>query len=130
MVALMEGGRYTSLLPLKKTIDVPTNKTNVYTAGHDGPIRGFLPWWLRTKSKIGFQILLKIIKKKLTPKADLTRVADLTTRIGPTARSGPCRSFSFGDQKVDYATTMSLRGPVKTLTARREAPSLMGRMGR
>ena len=25
---------------------------------------------------------------------------------------------------------MSLRGPVKTLTARREAPSLMGRVGR
>ena len=30
----------------------------------------------------------------------------------------------------DLATTMSLRGPVLTLTARREAPSLMGRVGR
>ena len=28
----------------------------------------------------------------------------------------------------DEATTMSLRGPVKTLTARRKAPSLMGRV--
>ena len=34
------------------------------------------------------------------------------------------------EQRFDKATTMSLRGPVKTLTARREAPSLMGRVGR
>ena len=93
MVALMEGGRYTFLLPLKKTIDVPTNKTNVYTAGHDGPIRGFLPWWLRTKSKIGFQILLKI-KKKADAKSgpDESSGPDDKNRTDRTVRTLP---FSF-----------------------------------
>ena len=78
----------------KIIIDVPTNKTNVCTAGHDGPIRGFFAMVVVYQKEKWFYNILKNLKKKLTPKADLTRVADLTTRIGPTARSGPCRSLS------------------------------------
>ena len=95
VVALKGGGGILLYYFGKITIEVPTNKTNVCTAGHDGPIRGFFAMVVVYQKEKWFYNILKNLKKKLTPKADLTRVADLTTRIGPTARSGPCRSLSY-----------------------------------